>query len=394
MTKNNYEGLNTEKIKDADEGYHNIKFRKDRKCVAVRFFTKAAAFILISSLSGAVAAYYLVNYNMDKYAAEYGSPMKSPGIYSKGIYNENVITKTAEDIGPAIVAISNKNEGNFEISDQDCSSGLICDKNGYIVTSYHTIENAKKIMVKLSSGKILDGRLVGSDKVTDLAVVKIDAENLPTVKFGDFTKVKVGEVVMSVGNPYGDEYDASVSVGIVSGVNRKLQCGETTYKLIQTDAVINQGNSGGALCNEKEEVIGINNSAAGNLYGNQKGMGFAISMNDARGIITDLIANGKISKPSMGIIGKDIPIDNGDNENGQAEAVYVKEVLPGSGAYNAGIKTGDILMQVDSEKVYDIDQLSDIMDRHRIGDVVTCRIERDKAIMKISVKLTERKIEK
>lgn len=394
MGKKNNKVNKTAKLEDADGMYDNIKFRKDRKGIIAKILCKAAAFILISSLSGAAAAYYLTNYNMNKYLSSSDNPIKKADIYAKGIYNANIITKTAEDVGSAIVAISNKTEGYFENSDQDCSSGLIFDKNGYIVTSYHSIQNAKKITVKLSSGKILDGKFIGGDSVTDLAVVKINAQGLPTVKFGDYSKVKVGEAVIAVGNPFGDEYDASVSVGIIGGINRKLQYGESTYKLIQTDAVINQGNSGGALCNQNEEVIGINSSEAGNIYGNSKGLGFAVSINDARDIVTDLIAHGKISKPSMGIIGKDVTIGNEDNENGQDEAVYVKEVLNDSGAYNAGIKAGDILIQVDNEKVYDTDQLSDIMNRHSIGDVVTCRIERNKAIMKINVKLTERKIKK
>lgn len=394
MAKNDYEGPEAAKLEDADEVYHNIKFRKDKKGIILKFLCKAFVFILISSLSGVIAAYYFTDYTLSRYSDNSTDPKKSMGLYNHNIYNDNLITKTAEDIGPAIVAISNKKEGCFDVSDTDCSSGLIFNKNGYIVTSYHSIENAKKITVKLSSGKILEGKFIGADKVTDLAVIKINAANLPTVKFGDFSKVKVGETAIAVGNPFGDEYDACVSVGIVGGINRKLQYGEATYKLIQTDAVINQGNSGGALCNEKEEVIGINSSMSGSMYGNEKGLGFAISINDARDIITDLINHGRISKPSMGIIGKDVPLDNEEEENAQSEAVYISEVLPESGAYYAGIREGDILLMIDTEKVYDIDQLSDIMDRYSIGDIVTCKIERDKATMKIKVKLTERKIKK
>lgn len=230
---------------------------------------------------------------------------------------KNSITKVAESVGPAVVGISNKTEGYFGQEDQGSGSGIIFDPNGYIVTNNHVIDGAQKITIKLSTGKVLNASLVGTDRRSDLAVIKVDAKNLPVAKFGDSSKVKVGDVAIAIGNPLGEEFAGTVTAGIVSATNRKIQYAGAVYKLIQTDAAINPGNSGGALCNDAGEIIGINS-----LKEKAEGIGFAISINEAKDIIKSLMDYGKVSRPYLGVAGKTI-----SSEQTGVSGAYVAEVV-------------------------------------------------------------------
>lgn len=179
-------------------------------------------------------------------------------------------------------------------------SGIIIREDGYIVTNAHVVEGAKGITVQLGDGTSYEGRLVGSDSKTDLAVVKVDAENLPAATFGNSDQVKMGEKVLAIGNPQSMDFAGSVTQGIVSGLNRQITAGGqngttvTHYtNLIQTDAAINPGNSGGALVNEYGQVIGINSAKV--IATGAEGMGFAIPSNEVKPIVDDLIAYGRVT---------------------------------------------------------------------------------------------------
>ncbi len=294
---------------------------------------------------------------------------------------KNSITKVAESVGPAVVGISNKTEGYFGVEDQGSGSGIIFDPSGYIVTNNHVIDGAQKITVKLSTGKVLDASLVGKDTRSDLAVIKVNAKNLPVAKFGDSSKVKVGDVAIAIGNPLGEEFAGTVTAGIVSAINRKIQYGGALYKLIQTDAAINPGNSGGALCNEAGEIVGINS-----LKEKAEGIGFAISINEAKDIIKSLMDYGKVSRPYLGISGKTI-----SSEQAGVSGVYVAQVVQGSGSAAAGIKPTDIIVELDGKKVTKFDDLADILDSHKVGDSVKVKVLRNDKYKEVNIILSEMK---
>lgn len=240
-----------------------INFKRSRRRKIITNIVVLLVVACISALSGAITASYIIKSKLSRnfYGPTNQSLFEQSENNDKNKKEElpkNSITKVAESVGPAVVGISNKAEGYFGVADQGSGSGIIFDPDGYIVTNNHVIDGAQKITIKLSTGKVLDASVVGKDPRSDLAVIKVNAKNLPVAKFGDSSKVKVGDMAIAIGNPLGEEFAGTVTAGIVSGVNRKIQYGGAIYKLIQTDAAINPGNSGGALCNEAGEIIGIN----------------------------------------------------------------------------------------------------------------------------------------
>ncbi|HBF76402.1 MAG TPA: protease, partial [Clostridiaceae bacterium] len=228
--------------------------------------------------------------------------------------------------------------------------------------------------------------LVGADKKTDLAVLKIDAGNLPVAKFGDSSKVRVGDLAIAIGNPLGQEYAGTVTVGFISAVNRNINMDGRKYKVLQTDASINPGNSGGALCNEAGEVIGINSLKAKQ----SEGMGFAISINEAIPIIQSLMKDHYISRPYLGIYYVFI-----DQETAKANdipvGVAIQQVVNGSAAEKADIRQGDIITSFDGVEIKKQDDLGDILEKHKVGDTVTAKLWRNGRTLDVKIKLQDSK---
>ncbi|AUM97324.1 trypsin-like peptidase domain-containing protein [Clostridium botulinum] len=370
------------------EPYGEINFKKSRKRRRMKNILFIMLIIIVSALCGGVTASYIIDKKLEKNPY---NPTNQSLFEQKSEKNEkenkneqlpkNSITKVAESVGPAVVGISNKTEGYFGQEDQGSGSGIIFDPNGYIVTNNHVIDGAQKITIKLSTGKVLNASLVGTDRRSDLAVIKVDAKNLPVAKFGDSSKVKVGDVAIAIGNPLGEEFAGTVTAGIVSATNRKIQYAGAVYKLIQTDAAINPGNSGGALCNDAGEIIGINS-----LKEKAEGIGFAISINEAKDIIKSLMDYGKVSRPYLGVAGKTI-----SSEQTGVSGAYVAEVVQGSGAAAAGIKPTDIIVELDGKKVTKFEDLADILDTHKVGDTVKAKILRNSKYKEINIILSEMK---
>lgn len=370
------------------EPYGEINFKKSRKRRRMKNILFIMIIIIVSALCGGFTASYIIDKKLEKNPY---TPTNESLFEQKSEKNEkqnkneqlpkNSITKVAESVGPAVVGISNKTEGYFGGEDQGSGSGIIFDPNGYIATNNHVINGAQKITVKLSTGKVLDASLVGKDTRSDLAVIKVNAKNLPVAKFGDSSKVKVGDMAIAIGNPLGKEFAGTVTAGIVSAINRKIQYGGALYKLIQTDAAINPGNSGGALCNDSGEIIGINS-----LKEKAEGIGFAISINEAKDIIKSLMDYGKVSRPYLGVAGKTI-----SSEQTGVSGVYVAEVVQGSGAAAAGIKPTDIIVELDGKKVTKFEDLADILDTHKVGDTVKAKILRNSKYKEINIILSEMK---
>lgn len=324
---------------------------------------------------------------------------KPNAVYAAGGETYNyVVDKTvspvvpiAKKVSPSIVAISIKTDvSNFfgqVYEGQGTGSGIIIDNQGHIVTNNHVVEGAKDIEVILKDGTTLKASLVGTDPSSDLAVIKVDGKNLQYAELGDSSQLEVGELAVAIGSPMGTDYAGSVTAGIISGLNRKVNLGDKTMTLIQTDAAINPGNSGGALVNSAGQVIGINSLKL--AESNVEGMGFAIPINEAKPIVEELIKNGKIARPFLGISG--IAISKSDAQRYKVpQGIYVQEVVPMSGADRAGISRGDIITKADGKAVTTFDDLSSIIKGHKIGDVLKVEVyNRDNKTVTLSVTLTE-----
>jgi serine protease Do len=383
-----------------------IKFRKDNKKPRVKGFLKGIAFILVAAVSGGVTSAYVVDKKYSSSPSPYtqANQANQSLLEQKNGYTQtaslpkNSITMVAETVGPTVVGVNNTVEGFFGDVNQDSGSGIIFDKTGYIVTNYHVIQDADKVYIKLPNGsKPLPAKFVGADTSSDLAVIKIEGENFPVAKFGDSSKVKAGDVAVAIGNPLGDEFAGSVTAGIISATNRKLQIKDksrvTTYKLLQTDAAINPGNSGGALCNEAGEIIGINSLKIGSSV-NAEGMGFAISINEAKNVIQKIMNGAKPSDKQkvgpnavLGISGfTAVP-----QENNGVKGVYVQEVTSGLGGEAAGIKPTDIIVELDKTKVETYEQFQEVLWKHKAGDTIACKVWREGKVLSLNVTLSERK---
>lgn len=377
---------------DNDTG--QIKFRKSKKSERINIIFKGILFVLIASVSGSASALYVVNKRVPQYKYAENNP-NNKSIFEQSTYTKtsdnptNSITKVAETVGPAVVGIGRKGEGVFREINQDSGSGIIFQQDGYIVTNNHVIDGSDRLVVKLSGGKTLDAVLVGTDPRSDIAVIKVNATELPVAKFGDSSEVKVGETAIAIGNPLGEEFAGTITSGIISAVNRKIKLKtddgkETLYKVIQTDAAINPGNSGGALCNIDGEVIGINSLKFG-ASDNVEGMGFAISINEAKNIISEIMKHGKVAIPVMGLSVTDA--EGKDSVKG----AYIQEVYQGTGAAAAKIRPTDIIIGLDNIKISSKSDLEDIIEKHKVGDAVPCKIWRHGKCLEVVVILTEKK---
>ncbi|MFA9397930.1 MAG: S1C family serine protease [Clostridiaceae bacterium] len=359
-----------------------IKFKKSKRFTRLKIFFKILIFIIIASVSGAITSLYITNRTIEK-SSTYDALENYNDIEEYEPYDipANAINRVAENVGPAVVGISNKGTDFFggEI-DQSSGSGIIFTSDGYIVTNYHVIKGASKVSVKLSTGKVLEAKLIGYDEISDLAVIKVEATNLSYAVFGDSSKVRVGDIAIAIGNPLGEEFAGSVTSGIISAVNRSITRGSTIYKVIQTDAAINPGNSGGALCNEVGEVIGINSLKMSSDYGyNIEGMGFAISINEAKIIIDSLMNEGKVLRPYLGITGYT-----------NTEGVYVKEVIKDSPAFNAGINPTDIIVEFNDVSIESVEQFQDVINSSEVEENIVIKLLRNNKTYELTVILEKK----
>lgn len=276
-------------------------------------------------------------------------------------------------------------------------SGIIISEDGYILTnnhivntssssSYYEVGKANKVTVYLYNDETAyDAEIIGTDEQTDLAVIKIEKTNLPKAEFADSDNIKVGEFAMAVGNPLGMQ--SSVTCGVISAVNRKITDSDgKEFTLIQTDAAINAGNSGGALVNSQGQVIGINTLK---LQGTGiEGMGFAIPINSTTDITSQLIQYSKVKRPYIGITGMDLD-EKTAKANNLVSGIYVKAVDDFSAAEKAGVKIGDVIVEADGQKITSMDKLNEIKNKHSIGDEMKIKVNRDGQEKELTLKLGE-----
>ena len=282
-------------------------------------------------------------------------------------------------------------------------SGIIISEDGYILTNnhivstsssssnssssnYYSVSEAEKVTVTLfNDDKTYDAKIVGTDEQTDLAVIKIEKTGLPKAEFADSDNIKVGEFAMAVGNPLGMQ--SSITCGVVSAVNRKITDSDgKEFTLIQTDAAINAGNSGGALVNSQGQVIGINTLK---LQGTGiEGMGFAIPINSTTDITSQLIQYSKVKRPYIGITGMDLS-ENTAKANNLVKGIYVKAIDDFSAAEKAGVKIGDVIIEADGTKISTMDELNSIKNKHSIGDEMKIKVNRDGQEKELTLTLGE-----
>ena len=266
-------------------------------------------------------------------------------------------------------------------------SGVIINKDGYIITNNHVIAGSNTISITLNDNRVYEAKLIGTDEKTDIALLKIDAdEDLPSIPFGDSDTAKIGEWVLAVGNPF--NLTSTVTAGIISAKSRDLS-GTNSQSFIQTDAAVNPGNSGGALVNSRGELVGIN-TAISSRTGSYIGYSFAVPSNIARKVIEDIMEFGDVQE---GVLGVSIlnrnskeAIEKGINE---IEGVYISNVEDNSGAEKAGIRDGDIIKKLDNVEISKFSDLSGYIKTKRPNDVVNVEILRGSELKTIPVKLSK-----
>lgn len=324
--------------------------------------------------------------------------------------DEEINTKVFDKVHPAVVNIATTTLSmNFWmeiIPRQGQGSGFIIDRKGYILTNNHVVAKAQRITVTMANGKKHTATLVGRDPASDLAVISIPSGAVDVVAtLGDSDRIRIGQKAIAIGNPFGLSH--TLTTGIISALKRgiKTQDGNQIDDLIQTDAAINPGNSGGPLLNSSGEVIGIN-TAIYSLSGGYQGIGFAIPINHARDVATQLITSGRVARPWLGITG--ITLNPGLSEGlklGVEQGVLVVQVIPGSPAAQAGLRGGhreviveglrlplggDIITGIDDHKVTGMKQMVRLLNKLKVGETMTLRIFRDGQPIELNVLLAER----
>jgi serine protease Do len=304
--------------------------------------------------------------------------------------NEDLIIKALENVSKTVVNIASVRmiqDQLFRVFPvEGVGSGIIIDEKGYILTNNHVVDKAHKLKITLTDGNIFNGVVIGADPVTDLAVVKVDSkEALAAAQLGNSDDLKIGQIVVAIGNPFGLTGGPTVTAGIVSALNRTLQFENGILELIQTDAAINPGNSGGPLINTKGEVIGVNTAKM--PYA--QGIGFAVPIRVARVIMKDLIENGRVTnRPWIGIATMKIT-----RELAQyymlptTEGALIAQVEPYSPADNAGLRKGDIIETIDGKRVDEPSQISLNISKKVVKDGVGMIVNRYGRRLEVQVKL-------
>ncbi|WCL82646.1 trypsin-like peptidase domain-containing protein [Saprospira sp. CCB-QB6] len=311
----------------------------------------------------------------------------------------------AEKVMPAVVNVtsisrytpsSRREERYMELfgrprDNQSTGSGVILGKQGYIVTNNHVIEGATEIEVTLYDKRKYKAELVGTDPSTDLAVLKIQAPNLPSVALSNSDQIKIGEWVLAVGNPF--DLNFTVTAGIVSAKGRNINIlgnrKASIESFIQTDAAVNPGNSGGALVNADGELVGINTAIA-TPTGTYAGYSFAVPINLVKKVVGDLMEYGEVHRAYLGVMIMDVDSDFAKQEGlFVSQGVFVSELIEGGAAKDAGIKKGDVIVGINDQKVRSVNELQEKVGSRNPGDTVRVKVKRGKKELELNMKLKE-----
>ena len=286
------------------------------------------------------------------------------------------------------------NYGNRER--QGSGSGVIIRQDGYIVTNNHVVSGASKIEVTLNNNKTYEATVVGTDPATDVALIKIDASGLPVLQFADSDKLRLGEWVLAIGSPLGEELRSTITAGIVSAKGRSMPNNDGEFKIesfIQTDAAVNPGNSGGALVNKEGELVGIN-TAIVSTTGSYTGYSFAVPSNIVKKVVSDLIDFGSVKRAMLGVTGGTVTEELAKKlKLSTPEGVYVNEVTKGGSADKAGIKAEDVIVSVDGTKITAMPELQAKVNSFHPGDKATVRVFRDGKTLDLPVTFADGTVE-
>ena len=372
---------------------------------------KILTLLFVSVLGGimTLSAYKLFFENDSKFFVSQNTTkpavIQTSNTATSGLYNAATVdfTSAAENTVHAVVHVMNTSTMSAPMTIQDLfmgrssqrpqigtGSGVIISPDGYIITNNHVINGAQNISITLNDNKTYTAELIGTDEKTDIALLKIDAdEDLPYVTFGDSDQAKVGEWVLAVGNPF--NLNSTVTAGIISAKARDLS-GVSAQSFIQTDAAVNPGNSGGALVNTYGDLIGIN-TAISSQTGSYIGYSFAVPSNIARKVVEDIMEFGNVQNGILGVTGGALNSKAAEEfKVNDTEGFYVSDIEENSGAANAGIKSGDIIKKIDNIKISKFSDLSGYLNTKRPNDVVNVTLIRNGSEKVIPVKLSKSEI--
>ena len=349
---------------------------------------KSISLVIIVAIICSVLSSLLTVVVVNKTGILSGTSATTQGTSSKIVVSNdskgtNVYQAVSEKAMPSVVGIttttvSSDNIYSMPTESTGVGTGIIVDSNGYILTNSHVISDgqARTVSVLFSDGSTIDGKVYWYDSQLDLAIIKVEKTGLTAAELGDSEDVSIGDISVAIGNPYGLDLASTVTQGIISGLDRTISTEETTMTgLIQTDASINAGNSGGPLLNSSGQVIGINTAKASE----GEGLGFAIPINTAKPIIKSIIETGKYEKVTLGIKGTDASTyaKYAQRQLSTEEGVYVSEVISDSAAERAGVESGDIITKIDDTKLSVMSDLTKQLYNYTSGDKATLTINRN-----------------
>ncbi|MEM3570460.1 MAG: trypsin-like peptidase domain-containing protein [Candidatus Bathyarchaeia archaeon] len=299
------------------------------------------------------------------------------------------IIKTVEKVSPSVVNVSTVrivHDAFFHaIPLKGVGSGFIFDSKGYILTNYHVVEDAEKVQVSLIDGKLLAGKIIGVDPSMDIAIIKVSNGDLKEVELGDSNSLKVGQFVIAIGNPFGLIGGPSVTFGVISSLNRRIKTKQGIIEnLIQTDAAVNPGNSGGPLIDLNGKVIGITTA----IIPFAQGIGFAIPINSIKQVLNDLINYGKVIRPWLGIVGITMNKGLADYFNLLVDkGVLIAKVIEGSPAYKHNLRVGDIIQSIDGNGINNLEDLLRELQKRKPGNKIDVSIVRGnkKGVIKVTL---------
>lgn len=303
-------------------------------------------------------------------------------------YSRAVIT-VAEAVGPAVVSISvGKDSGGSEPEQMGAGSGVVIAPDGYILTNDHVVHDAQKLTATLTNGTTLTARPMGTDQATDLAVIRAEGPNLPYATLGDSAALRVGQLVIAIGNPFG--FQSTVSTGVVSALGRAFRSreGRLIEDIIQHTAPLNPGNSGGPLVDSRGRIVGINTA----IIMMAQGIGFSIPSNTAKWIVSQLLTHGRVRRGYLGITARQRPPGRrlaGFHQLKGEFGVEVQSVEPRSPAGRSGIRAGDVIIAINRQEVASVDHIHRFLSEWPIGEPVTLTVIRNQERLEIGVKPTE-----
>jgi S1-C subfamily serine protease len=315
------------------------------------------------------------------------------------VSEESAVVSAVRKVGPAVLTVVNTMQSQRSIFGSSAApeargTGIVIDPTGYVVTNFHVIEGYKSITVLMANGEKLDASVVGTDDFSDLAVLKVQGGAFTVAELGDSAALQPGQVVVAIGSALGD-FRNTVTVGVVSALGRSLETdkGFNQEDLIQTDAAINSGNSGGPLINTAGQVVGINTMIAGRSTSTDvvaEGLGFAIPSNTVRYVVNELIRNGRLARPFLGVSWQSVTSRVASYYSLPVkEGVLVTRVSANSPASQAGIKTGDVIVRIDDLAVTAEMPFVNVLMRHRVGDRVKIVVNRSGNELTVEATLTE-----